>query len=212
MKTISLNGSWAVCPRDFNCAGEAGLRAVLEEQNDWIPAQVPGEIHLDLMRAGQMPDPSVGANMPLCRDPETKSWWFRTNFKLSEDFISYEHQELVFDGLDLNAQVFINRVLAGESANAFVPISFNAGHLLKKGENELVVRLTAGSELALDATPPGQGQLERTTEDLLGGAVPNPMQEGALIEHRMWPGKKWLRKPQFSYGWDWVDALPNIGI
>ena len=28
----------------------------------------------------------------------------------------------------------------------------------------------------------------------------------------MWPGRKWLRKPQFSYGWDWVDALANIGI
>jgi beta-mannosidase len=28
----------------------------------------------------------------------------------------------------------------------------------------------------------------------------------------MWPGRKWLRKPQFTYGWDWVDALPNIGI
>ena len=44
------------------------------------------------------------------------------------------------------------------------------------------------------------------------GEVPNPMQPGDITGHRMWGGRKWLRKPQFTYGWDWVDALPNIGI
>ena len=27
-----------------------------------------------------------------------------------------------------------------------------------------------------------------------------------------WAGRIWLRKPQFAWGWDWVDGLPNIGL
>ena len=44
--------------------------------------------------------------------------------------------------------------------------------------------------------------------------VPSPIQSRKGISTGIvsWAGRKWLRKPQFTYGWDWVDALPNIGI
>jgi beta-mannosidase len=197
---------------DLECLGEAGLARVQQVPEGWIPAQVPGEIHLDLVRAGQMPEPAVGANMPQCRWPETQSWWYRTEFQVDAEFLRQERQRLVFDGLDLYAQVFVNGRLIGEAANAFVPAAFEVQPFLRAGGNELMVRLTAGSELALDATPPGQGQPERPPSAAGGGAVPNSMRDGDLYGHRNWAGRKWLRKPQFSYGWDWVDALPNIGI
>ena len=211
MNTINLNGDWLVHAEDFGCIGEAGLDRILQVQEGWLTALVPGEIHLDLMRAGQMPEPSVSTNMPECRWPETKSWWYRTSFVLDEDFLQHERQELVFDGLDLYAQVFVNGNQVGESANALVPVVFDVKRLLKNGSNELVVRLTAGSELAKDETPTGQGK-EWKPNSAASGAIPNPMGMGDLYSHRGWPGRKWLRKPQFSYGWDWVDALPNIGI
>jgi beta-mannosidase len=212
MQSILLDGEWLVRPEAFSCAGEAGLAEVVQQQEGWLPAQVPGEIHLDLMRAGQMPEPSVGTNMPDCRWPETKSWWYRTTFELDDRFITHERQQLVFDGLDLYAQVFVNGQLIGEAANAFVPAVFDVKRCLRAGENELVVRLTAGSELVKDTTPPAN-QRKASNYDLPApGEIPNPMREGDITGHRMWSGRKWLRKPQFSYGWDWVDALPNIGI
>ena len=111
------------------------------------------------MRAGQMPEPTVGTNMPECRWPETKSWWYRRTFEVDADFVAHERQALVFDGLDLYAQVFVNGQLAGEAANAFVPATFEVKRLLRAGENELVVRLTSGSELAKDTVaPPNQVQ------------------------------------------------------
>ncbi|MDD5705867.1 MAG: hypothetical protein PHR35_08070 [Kiritimatiellae bacterium] len=151
MKDICLNGVWKVRAEPMDCIGEAGLRGVLAAADGWLEAQVPGEIHLDLMRAGRMPEPSVGANMPECRWPETKSWWYRTAFEVDEAFLALECQELVFDGLDLYAQVFVNGKLAGESRNAFVPARFDVRGRLRAGANDLVVRLTAGSELALAA-------------------------------------------------------------
>jgi len=212
MDTIILDGAWTVRAEDFGCAGGEGLARVLKFGDGWIPSQVPGEIHLDLMRAGMMPEPSIGENMPGCRWPETKSWWYRTSFSVGDRFLLHERQQLIFDGLDLNAQVFLNGALIGTSRNAFIPIVFDARGKLLPGRNELVVRLTAGSELALDDTPPGQGKPERKPAAAAGGAIPSPRKGADLYGHRGWPGRKWLRKPQFVYGWDWVDALPTIGI
>lgn len=210
--TISLNGMWQVRPEAIDCIGAAGYATACAATGGWLSAQVPGEIHLDLIRAGQMPEPSAGNNAPQCRWPETKSWWYRTSFEVTAEFLVYERQELVFDGLDLYAQVFVNGKLAGEAQNAFVPAAVDVKRFLRAGANELVVRLTVGSELAADATPPGQGNAHQPNP-AAHGAIPNPARgENDLYGHRTWPGKKWLRKPQFTYGWDWVDALPNIGI
>jgi len=211
MTTLSLNGTWSVRPDSIDRIGLDGLARVREAADGWLPAEVPGEIHLDLVRAGQMPDPTVGANMPECRWPETRSWWYRTTFRVDEGFLDHERQQLVFDGLDLYAQVFVNGSLVGEATNAFIPHAFDVRGALVAGANELVVRLTVGSELAPDATPPGQGQAPQPNA-AAGGAIPNPPVEGDPVRARLWAGKKWLRKPQFTYGWDWVDALPNIGI
>lgn len=211
MNTIPLNGVWQVRPEHFSCIGASGLEEVCKQEEGWLPAQVPGEIHLDLMRAGLMPDPSVSTHMPDCRWPETKSWWYRTTLELDNQFVHHERQELVFDGLDLFAQVFVNRKLVGESANALVPVQFDIKKFVTAGKNEIVVRLTAGSELSKDATPAGQDQAWKPNP-AIHGAIPNPIKEEDYFGHRMWTGRKWLRKPQFTYGWDWVDALPNIGI
>ena len=212
MQSISLDGMWTVRPEPYACVGEAGLADVRQSQDGWLPAQVPGEIHLDLVRAGQMPEPSVGTNMPECRWPETTSWWYRTTFELTEAFTTHERLDLVCDGLDLYAQVFVNGHLAGEAANAFVPANFDVRPLLRAGKNELVLRLTAGSELAKDAAPHPEQQLASNHSRVAAGEIPNPQQAGDLTGHRLWGGRKWLRKPQFSYGWDWVEALPNIGV
>jgi len=212
MQTIVLDGMWSVRPAAYDLTGEAGRAEVVKQSDGWLPAQVPGDIHLDLVRAGQMPEPSVSVNMPACRWPETKAWWYRTTFTLAAGFTAHERQQLVLDGADLYAQVFVNGKLAGEAANAFVPAVFDVKPLLRDGENELVIRLTVGSELAKDADPhPEQRQASNYTK-AAPGEIPNPIQPGDITAHRLWGGRKWLRKAQFSYGWDWVEALPNIGL
>lgn len=212
MKTVELNGTWSVRAEPLNCIGDTGLEQVCRAKDDWMDAQVPGEIHLDLVRAGKMPEPTVGTNMPECRWPETKSWWYRTAFEVDEAFLCNEQQELVFDGVDLYAQVFVNGKAAGEAANAFVPAVFGVKRLIQAGRNELIVRLTAGNELAVDDTHPGQDKPVGKPTAAADGAIPNPAREGDLYGHRTWFGRKWLRKVAVAYGWDFVDALPNVGI
>lgn len=212
MKTVDLNGKWAVRAESLDCHGIENLEKALSARGGWIEARVPGEIHLDLIRAGQMPEPTVGTNMPSCRWPETKSWWYRRRFKIAAGFLKHERQQLVFDGLDLYAQVFLNGSMVGEVKNAFVPAIFDVRQFLRVGANELVVRLTSGHELALAAEGRTPDMVKGDLSLTASASVPNPVREADPYGHRMWEGRRWLRKPQFSYGWDWVDALPNIGI
>jgi len=195
MTTLSLDGTWQVREAPLSCSGERGLLRMKRSRKGWFPARVPGEIHLDLMRAGRMPEPLVGLNAHKCRWPEKKAWWYRTTFNVSAAFRRHERQHLVFDGLDLYAQVFVNDRLVGESFNAFVPAVFDVGRHLRTGRNTLAVRLTAGP----DRLPVELRPRKLDVRPVYGG-------------RRKYREVSHLRKPQFSYGWDWVDALPNIGI
>lgn len=195
---ISLDGVWMVRPDDLTCESDAGYRKVSEEQDGWIEARVPGEIHLDLVRAGQMEEPLVSDNVFRSRWPEEKSWWYRTSFSVPDGFLQHERQQLVFEGLDLYAQVFLNGRFVGSAANAFISAIFDVKPFLQEGGNELVVRMTAGTELALakDNDPKWVEALNATEQRRDSGFLP----------------RRWLRKPQFAYGWDWIPPLPNIGV
>ncbi len=192
---INLEGKWKVRDELLSCKDVAGLDRLTKARSGWMDARVPGEIHLDLMRSGRLEEPLVSLNAKKSRWPEKRSWWFVKNFEVSESFLRHERQQLVFDGLDLYAQIFLNGTFIGETKNAFVPWIFDVRYHLKKGKNTLVVRLTAGAELVPEPLKPKVAK----KRDIQGG-------------RQLFPGISHLRKPQFTYGWDWVDALPNIGI
>jgi beta-mannosidase len=199
MKSIPLDGAWKVLEQPLSRKGTRGLETVKRVRAGWIRAEVPGEIHLDLMRGGKLDDPLVGTNAPKSRWPEKKSWWYRTTFDVPADFLEQERQELVFEGIDLYGQVFLNGELIGEATNAFVSAVFNVRHKVKARRNELVVRVTVGTDLV-----PADEQPEPISRKVYGNRT-------AWFQYET-GGLKAIRKPQFTYGWDWVDALPNIGI
>lgn len=194
MKHLLLSGDWQVLQQPLDRDGLCDPHILSSPEADWIPARVPGEIHLDLMRAGRMEEPLFSTNMPECRWPEQYAWWYQTEIEVDAGFLQEECQELVFDGLDYFARVFLNGECVGEAENAFIPAVFDVTHRLREGTNTLWVRLTAGTERARNQT------VDRDRDDPVRG-------------HRnKFKGLPELRKPQFSYGYDWVDALPNIGI
>lgn len=191
MNTIRLDGKWQLHEEPLSRKGLSGMQNVIEKKDGWMTATVPGEVHLDLMRAGRMEEPLVSLNAKKSRWPEKRSWWYVKEFSVASAFLKHERQQLVFDGLDLYAQVFLNGELLGEAKNAFIPHTFDVRHRLKKGRNTVVVRLTVGDEL-----------VDRSLKT-----------EGADVRSTLSPPfRPYLRKAQFSYGWDWVDCLPNIGI
>jgi beta-mannosidase len=197
-QTLSLNGTWSVAALPLDAEGGDGYRRFLRDRTERTPAQVPGEIHLDLMRVGRMADPSISDNARArCRWPEQHSWWYRTEFIVPEGFRRHLRQQLIFEGIDLFGQIFVNGRLAGSTENAFAAAVFDVKSLLREGMNELVVRVTSGMELI----PPRSDD-----KTVFGG-------RDSTYFIRFWDVHRSLRKPDYSaYGHDWCDPLPNIGI
>ena len=87
MEQMSLDGRWKAVARPLSCVGTRGLKQLKTTRTGWIAADVPGEIHLDLMRAGKMEEPLVSTNAARSRWPEKKSWWYRTTFDVPRELL-----------------------------------------------------------------------------------------------------------------------------
>jgi len=196
-REISLNGEWSLryCDagegeeRHWSSKGVAGEGAYI--------AQVPGDVHLDLVRAKVIEEPIFGLNAKKCEWMEEKDWWYSTNFTVDEDFIQ-DRVELCFEGLDTHADIWLNGCHIGRSLDAFVPWTADVTGAIRPGENLLVVRLDCGVRWARkqDLAPYiGVEGPEAVRPDEIRGLA-----------------RIFLRKAQFSFRWDWSPRLLTIGI
>ncbi|MFH0797133.1 MAG: sugar-binding domain-containing protein [Candidatus Omnitrophota bacterium] len=185
MKRISLNGIWNLTYTYF---GKYLSETAIGEYKElkWLDAVVPGDVHLDLMKAGLIDDPFFGRNTDHCLWMESKDWWYRKSFVVPED-LSGKAIYLRFAGLDTFASVFLNKRLIGKHKNMFTPLEIDVTKYLKtKGENELLVKLTA--------------PLYGVTPEIRGKAGAHD------------PLIVYTRKVAESYGWDIAPRLLTIGI
>ena len=200
MESISLNGRWALVgfrPGEGKKRGAhlpelegrgAGEPKVWPNDSLDVPAEVPGDVHLDLARAGTIEEPLVGLNAKGLRWIEDREWWFRRTFTVPGDRVG-RHAELLFEGLDYEADIFLNGERVGRHLNAFVPCRIDVSDRVRPGENLLCVRLECGAR---------QGRARRVKKYLGGWSLAS---RSCL-----------LRKPQFTFGWDWAPKLLTCGI
>jgi beta-mannosidase len=186
--------------------GETGYQAITQSSAERLPVRVPGEIHLDLMGAGKMDDPNISDNARTsCRWPEQHAWWYRTEFTVPAAFRQQVRQQLIFEGIDLYGQVFLNGHFLGSTKNAFSTFVFDVKRVLKEGVNELVVRVTSGMELT-----PAENLSAQAIAEIKNFVADNSLYSMRTGEFHPWV---YLRKPDYTaYGEAWCDPLPNIGI
>ncbi len=110
----------------------------------WIPACVPGHVHLDLAQAGELPDLNAGANERRAWGPEKTDFLYRTTFPLPEQWQKSANGEerrvmLAFDSLDTYASIYLNGECIHDSMNWFLPVRMDVTDHLRPGENALLV-------------------------------------------------------------------------
>lgn len=188
MHRISLDGSWILegLPYGEGTAKEAHLPHYLPA--DPLEALVPGEVHLDLLRAGRIEEPLFGENAKQCQWVEEREWWYRREFEVPKEFLSFP-VELVFESIDTDCDVYLNGEHLAHHENMFVPLILNVSGKLKE-RNLLVVRVDAGVKRIENRpfAPYPAGSLEQ--------------------DYR----RVWARKAQFTFAWDWAPRLVNVGI
>lgn len=186
----SLDGIWKLKGVDGGRGSPSAYCTGHLDERTFIDANVPGQVHLDLMRHGIIEDPRVGLNALKARWVEEQYWVYRRTFTPSAEALQARRVWLVFDGLDLVADIHLNGVHVGSHDNAFRPCRLDVTGLLRPGENSLAVALDSGLH---------------AVETRCASEYNNGPDD--VLHKRMW-----LRKPQYQFGWDWNPRLINVGI
>jgi len=159
--------------------------------NEWYPcahSKPTTEIFTDLLDAKRIPDPFLDENEKLVQ------WVGETDWEYSCEFAhdatnSHARQDLVFDGLDTIASVYLNDELVLESTNMFQTHRINVTGRLLDGVN--IVHI-----VFLSAFKYGQA-MERTN--------------GHYRSFNGDDSRMHVRKAQYHYGWDWGPILMSCG-
>ncbi|HOQ28538.1 MAG TPA: glycoside hydrolase family 2, partial [Armatimonadota bacterium] len=141
MRQISLDGDWELT---HFVEGSTSVRHpddLARAGGETLPARVPGNVELDLQRAGRLPDPFYGDNVHLLRPLEFHEWWYRRRFAAPEHSPG-QRAVLCFGGLDCIATIWVNGQEVGWAENMLIEHRFDVTGILRPGdENEVVVRL-----------------------------------------------------------------------
>ena len=179
VEKIDLTPNWK-----FRRAGEA----------QWLDAKVPGIVHLDLLRHGLIPDPYYGTNEDSVQWIEREDWMYETTFFLPA-IAENANYELVFEGLDTYASVFLNgqRILAAD--NMYRRWAVDVKPHLKAGVNTLMVYFRSPMTV---------------NEPKLSGPLPyHVTAENDAHNEKV---SVYTRKAPFQFGWDWGPRMVSCGI
>jgi beta-mannosidase len=162
-------------------------------KTDWHNATVPGCVHTDLLANKLIEDPFYRDNEKKQQWIDKKDWEYQTSFKIAPQTLERENVELVFEGLDTYAQVYLNEQLVLSADNMFRTWRIDAKQKLKAGDNTLriVFRSPVNEILPVMAK--------------LNYQLPAPNDQGEKTS-------PFTRKAPYHYGWDWGPRFVTSGI
>lgn len=193
-ETVTLDKGWQVRLASGDTAAKDHPKAAR-----WLPAKVPGYVQTDLIAAKVTPDPFIGLNEATIQWVGRSDWEYRGTLNASPLLLARDHVDLVFDGLDTFAEVFVNgeKLLAAD--NAHRRWRADAKPLLKAGANE--IRIAFKSPLGV--LKPMVAKIENP--------LPGEYDSTAGDEPEARQTSPYIRKPKYHYGWDWGPRILNIG-
>lgn len=151
-----------------------------------IDVSLPSVIQNDLYEAGLIPHPYHGkVEQDLLWIPQ-REWTYRLVFDMDDLLMSKDNIELIFDGIDTYADVWLNGNHLLYADNMFRTWSADVKDVVKPSDNELVVRF-----LPFDKV-----------RDSLIKTYPLRFPEKYAV----------MRKAGYQNGWDWAPRYLNIGL
>ncbi len=178
-ETVSLNNGWTFSQSD---------------KDTWYDAEVPGSVQLDLIRHNVLPDPFYGTNEKLIQWVEDENWDFKKTFTVSAEQLNYDDAIIFFEGLDTQADVFLNGSRILRSENMFVGYKISVKDVLKEGVNSLYIRFYS------------------PVQSLMPARLTAGFDYPAGNDHREEKLSIYNRKAPYHFGWDWGIRIVQMGI
>jgi len=155
----------------------------------WMPATVPGTVHTDLLKQKQIPDPYYRDNESKVQWVDREDWEYKTTFDASAATLQQNHTELVFEGLDTYADVYLNGTEILDANNMFRTWKVDVKQWLKP-TNYLYIHFHSA-----------QNKVDELAKKDAPFAWPT-------IDYP----RMYVRKAQYSFGWDWGPKFTTCGI
>ena len=172
---------------------DAGWKFRQADKTEWYPATVPGCVHTDLIANKLIDDPFYRDNEKRLQWIGKTDWEYQTTFKVSGDVLKRENIEIVFDGLDTYANVFLNDKPMLNADNMFRTWLVNVKSDLKSGDNTLRIRFRSPINEILPIMAKLDYELPAVNDQ---GEKTSP----------------YTRKAPYQYGWDWGPRFVTSGI
>jgi beta-mannosidase len=152
-------------------------------QGQWLKVNAPGNIVSDLLSKKIISDPYFGTNEDSIQWIFKQDWTYKSNFQLGKQ----SNQELVFNGLDTYAHIYINDSLILKTDNMFRKWTVDVSFLERKKDHQLKV-------VFKNVFDKEQDKINELGYELPGG------------------NRVHTRKAGFHYGWDWGAKITTLGI
>ncbi|WP_293714970.1 beta-mannosidase [Stenotrophomonas sp. UBA7606] len=190
---LQAQWSFRLLPGDAQLQAHPGMDA-------WKQATVPGSVHTDLMAAGLISDPYVGAAEAGLQWIGLGDWEYRARFDVDAATLARPHAELRFDGLDTFAEVRLNGQPLLKADNAHRTWRARVDGRLRAQGNELQIVFRSPIRTLL---PQVQAMPHK-----IAGNYPSPYGDepkDAMVGN-------FVRKPAYHFGWDWGPRYVTAGV
>ena len=198
MNLLNLNDNWEMCeaPLKWN---KDFLSVIMQRKDGWHECSLPVDVRMPLLEKGLIREPLKADYCYESEWIEKRSWWFRKCFSGESIAMNCDIIELVLEGLDTRSDIFLNGHFLGTHRSVHYPFVLDVKDFLLPGENVLAVRVTSGME-----------EIKESDVAELDYVVSMETYNGR--ERREDDRRAFVRRPQFTCGWDWGPKVTTIGI
>ena len=159
-----------------------------QKENKWYKTTVPGTVHTDLLANKLIPDPYYRDNESKLQWIDKADWEYKTVFNVDAKTFDKKNIELIFDGLDTYADVFLNGKLILQADNMFRGWTVNVKPFIKRTNNLVLIKFASA-----------QNKVDSIAKSKLPLVLPDN-------------NRVYVRKAQFQFGWDWGPKFVGCGI
>ncbi|CAD8151137.1 unnamed protein product [Paramecium pentaurelia] len=153
------------------------------DNNTWYPANVPSTIHMDLFDNKLIDDPYFEDNLMSMYELELEDWEYKLEFTNNE--FDYDINELVFEGIDTHADVYLNDI-----------------QILKANNQHRTWRVMIQNL-----------QVQNTLRIYFHSAARHDLMKQLQDSPLNLPyNYTYSRKAAYHYGWDWGPRIVTCGI
>ncbi len=180
--------------REFDSPDVYDLDAV----QDWLSARVPGNVRLDLLVYGMIPDPFWEDQYRKSDWVDEADWWYRVS--IEPEWEAGQRIFVRFHGIDYRFAIFVNGKEAVRREGMFSRQTIEITEAAQNGPVDLAVRIWGSEALPQRRLSSGQN---------LWQALAQLLPEG---KNGVYPDRSATLKAQYSFGWDFAPRILTVGI